>query len=111
MNYKRSHSTHTSYSVLILFLQLIYTSPVYEVYSTKKQAWSSAGLACNKLQKPTDVKAKALAKLFSSSSQKCSVPAFDPSKEAVNQSDQKKKKKGSISQGRAVNVTLVLSHR
>jgi len=68
-------------------------------------SWSSLQQAA----KPTDAKAKALAKLFSSSSQKCSVPAFDPSKEAVNQSDQKKKE-GSTSQGRAVNVTLVLSH-
>ena len=88
----------------------MYTSPIYEVYSTKKQVWSSAGVACNKLQKPTDVEAKALAKLFPSSSQKCSVPAFDPSKETVNQFDQKKKK-GSTSQGRVVNVTPVLSHR
>ena len=65
-------------------------------------------VACKKLQKPSDAEARALSKLFPSSSRKRCVPAFDPCKEAVNLPQAKKKKKGCTSQGRAVNITVIM---
>ena len=69
---------------------------------------SQAISRCSSLKKPTDSEARALARLFPSSAKRtATVAVFDPN-ECVAEPQQKKKKRAYSSQGRPVNITVVL---